>query len=95
MPLKVPLESQRVESNSVRGITRLESEKNWYSIYRVFKSPAQKARQMGSSQDPSVTQSRVENSGITAAARDGMTAACPQLNLIAAFFRRSLSRERS
>lgn len=41
---EVPLEAQGIEADSVRGIGRLEGQKDRDSIDRIFKPPAKQAR---------------------------------------------------
>ena len=91
MPLKIPLEPQRIEADSVSRVCRLESEKNRDGIDRILKSSAQKSRQMRIGEKPSVAQPGVEDSSITAATADRVAATGPYLDFVAALLRRGLS----
>jgi len=89
--LKIPLQTQRIETDAVSGVCRLEDKKYWNSIDRVFKTATQKSREMQVGEDPSVAQSGVENSCVATSAADGMPAASPDLDFAAALVRGGLA----
>ena len=90
MPLEVPFQTQRVESRSVSCIPWLKCKKHRHSVDGIFESPAEEAWEMRASQNPPIAQARVEDSSVTTATGNGMTASSPNLDLIRAFFRRGL-----
>ena len=89
--LKIPLQTQRIETDAVSSVCRLEDKKYWNSIDRVFKTATQKSREMQVGEDPSVAQSGVENSCVATSAADGMPAASPDLDFAAALVRGGLA----
>ena len=91
MALKIPLQRQGIETDAISGVCRLEGKKNWNGIDRIFESSAQKSRQMRICENPSVAESGIEDSSITAAAADRVAATRPYLDFVAALLRRGLS----
>ena len=68
--LKIPLETERVETGAVGCIGRLKGKKYRDSIDGIFEASAQEAGKMRSSENPSITQAGVEDSGVAASASD-------------------------
>src|SRR5450755_2791750 len=93
---KVPLQVQRIETRSEGCVGRLEYHEHRYRIQRVFESSLEKCRPVRTGQDPSITEPYVPHSGIRSSARDGVTAAGPELYLVPAVLDSGLRpRERS
>lgn len=90
--LEVPLEAQRVEAYAVGRVRRLEYQEYRNRVDRILKASAEKARQVWPGKNPSITQAGVEDSSVAASAADGVAAARPDLNFVAAFFRTGLGK---
>src|SRR5262252_6690658 len=91
MALEVPLQPQRIETNPVCGVCRLECKEYRNRIEREFETAAQKTGQVWVSKDPTIAQARVENSRVASATTDRVSASGPNLNLVSALVRRGLS----
>ena len=87
---EVPLEAKRIEAYAVRGIRWLEDEEDGDGVDSVLKTSAKKTGQVRSSEDPSIAEAQVEDASIASSATHGMTAARPDLDLMAALFRAGL-----
>jgi len=90
VPLKIPLQSQRIEADAVSGVCRLEGEKYGNTVDRVLKTTTQKSGKMRFGENPPVTQTGVEDAGIAATAAHGVSTACPDLDLMSTLLRSSL-----
>ena len=84
--LEVPLEGDGVKAHAVGGVRGLEDEEHGDGIDCVFEASAEKAGKMRAGEDPSVAQAGVEGAGVAASAADGVAAAGPDFDFVAAFF---------
>ena len=91
MAFEIPFEPEWIEAHAIGGVGRLEDKKHRNGVDRVFKSSAKKSGQMRAGQNPSIAQAGIEDAGIAASAADGVPAARPDLDFVAAFFRSGLS----
>src|SRR5579863_4748002 len=83
---EVPLQSEWIEANAVCRVRRLKDEEDWNGIDGIFKTATEETRKVRVGEDPSVPQSGVERASVAAAAADRVSAACPDLDFVAAFF---------
>ena len=91
--LEIPLEAERVETHAVGGVGGLEDEEHRNSVDRIFEASAEKAGKMWAGEDPSIAQAGVEDASVAASAADGVAAARPDLDFVAAFLRAGLSND--
>ena len=91
--LEVPLEAERVEAHAVGGVGRLEDQEDRNSVDRIFEASAEKAGEMRAGEDPSIAQAGVEGACVAASAADGVAAARPDLNFVAALLRTGLGND--
>lgn len=88
--LEVPLQAKRVESCAVGGICRLKDQKDGNRIDGIFEAPAEKAGKVFAGDHPAETKAGVEGAGVAASSSDGVAAARPKFDLVAALFGRGL-----
>ncbi len=86
-PLKIPLQSQRIESHPISRIRRLKNQIRRHRIHRILKSPPQKSRQMRPRNHPPITQSRIKDSRPRSPTRHRVPTPGPNLHLMPALFR--------
>ncbi len=86
-PLKIPLQSQRIESHPISRIRRLKNQVRRHRIQRILKSPPQKSRQMRPRNHPPITQSRIKDSRPRSPTRHRVPTPSPNLHLMPALFR--------
>jgi len=91
--LEIPFQSKRIKTHSVRRVGRLERQEYGNGIDCVLKAATQEAWQMRVRENPSVSKTRIENTGIAAATTDRMAATRPNLDFATALFRRGLGRK--
>lgn len=89
--LEIPLQAERVEAYAVGSVRGLKDEEHGDCIDRIFEFSTQEAGQVRGSEYPSVAQACVEDAGIATSAADGVAAACPYLDFVAALFGGGLS----
>jgi len=85
MALEVPLEAEGIEAHTIGSIGRLENQKHRHSVNGIFEASAENAGKMRACEDPTVSQSGVENSRASGASRDGVAAGGPDLQFSSAF----------
>src|SRR5258708_2447079 len=88
---EVPLEAEGVEAYAVGSVRGLEHQEDWNGIDRIFEASAEKARKVRAGEDPSVAQAGVKGTDVASSAADGVAAACPDLDFVAALLRGGLS----
>src|SRR6267154_1446596 len=85
-----PFESERVNANAVSGVRLLNDQEDWDGVDRVFKTAAEKTRAVRSGKDQAVTKANVPDSIARLTATKSVTAAGPDLQLVAASDRAGL-----
>ena len=82
MSLKIPLQSEWIESNAIGSVRGLENQKDRDSVDCILESSTKEAGKMRARKDPSVAQSGVEGASIAPTTADGVTTASPYLNFV-------------
>src|SRR5437868_3064042 len=86
MAFEVPLKAQGIEAQAERGVRGLKDQENRHSVERVLEAPTEKTGKMGISENPAIAQPGIERSGVLRPSGHGVSAARPDLNLVATFF---------
>src|SRR6202158_5752037 len=79
-----PFQADWIYSRPVGGVCPLEHDKRRHRFHRQLESSSEKARTVRSGQDPPVANSGVPHAGILGPARDRVTSASPNLELMTA-----------
>src|SRR5689334_8154522 len=86
MALEIPFQPERIEAQADGGVRGLEDQENRDGVERVFEASTEKSWQVRISQNPAIAEPGIEGSGVLRPSWDGVSAAGPDLNLVAAFF---------
>ena len=82
--LEVPLEAEGIEAPTIGSMGRLENQEHRHSVNCIFEASAENAGKMRAGEDPTVSESGMENSRASGASRDGMAAGGPDLEFSSA-----------
>ena len=79
MALEVPLEAEGIEAHTIGGIGGLENQEHRHGVNCIFEASAKNAGKMRAGEDPTLSESGIENSRASGASRDGVAAGGPDL----------------
>ena len=86
MALEVPLEAEGIEAHTIGSVGRLENQEHRHSVHYIFEASAENAGKMRAGEDPTVSESGIENSGASGASRDGVAGGGPDLQFSSAVY---------
>jgi hypothetical protein len=89
---EIPLQAKRIEANSEGRVCRLKNQRDGNGGDRVFEASAKESGQVLVREDPAIAEAGIEGAGVAAASSDGMSAARPNLNFVAALLGADLGR---
>src|SRR4249920_283172 len=88
---EIPFQSEGIQAKTIRRTTVLDHQKNRDDIHRVFELAAQESRANWWRQNPTVTHTHVPDAAVGGAAIQSVAATCPDLQIMSAILRASLS----